>query len=451
MVDNSPVKITSLELENVKRIKAVALEPTIDGLTIIGGRNAQGKTSVIDAIAWALGGDRMRPKEPTRKGSATPAKLTVELSNGLVVTRSGTNGSLKVIDPTGAKSGQTLLNSFIEEFALNMPKFMSATDKEKAETLLDLLGVRDEVNRLDRELESLMTERQPIQRDYLGREKVANDMPFYADVPDEPVTATELIKQQQEILARNGENQKKREQVEQIERSLFFKSREIDQTRSEIEELEKRLAEANAKEGQLRSEHYEIAQELKTAQKSASELQDESTEELEKAISAIDETNAKVRENQKRADLIAEAEVLRETYKEYSEKIEEVRKSRIKLLDGAQMPLEGLSVEGGALVYNGAVWSEMSASEQLRVATAIVQALNPDCGFVLVDKLEQMDTQTLSEFGEWAQNQGLQIIGTRVSTGDECSVIIEDGQVKGASSSTLPAEKVPEQKPSWNI
>ena len=52
------VKINSLELENVKRIKAVQLEPAANGLTIIGGKNGQGKTSVLDAIAWALGGDR---------------------------------------------------------------------------------------------------------------------------------------------------------------------------------------------------------------------------------------------------------------------------------------------------------------------------------------------------------------------------------------------------------
>lgn len=49
------VKINSLEFENVKKIKAVQLEPAKNGLTVIGGKNRQGKTSVLDAIAWALG------------------------------------------------------------------------------------------------------------------------------------------------------------------------------------------------------------------------------------------------------------------------------------------------------------------------------------------------------------------------------------------------------------
>ena len=54
----------------------------------------------------------------------------------------------------------------------------------------------------------------------------------------------------------------------------------------------------------------------------------------------------------------------------------------------------------------------------------------PKCGFVLLDKLEQMDLNTLNEFGKWLEHEGLQAIATRVSTGDECSIIIEDGMVK---------------------
>lgn len=79
------VKIDSLELENVKRVKAVKLEPTSTGLTVIGGRNGQGKTSILDAIAWTLGGDRLKPSNPHREGSTTEPYLRVELSNGLVV------------------------------------------------------------------------------------------------------------------------------------------------------------------------------------------------------------------------------------------------------------------------------------------------------------------------------------------------------------------------------
>ena len=107
------VKINSLEIENVKRIKAVKLEPSANGLTIIGGNNNQGKTSVLDAIAWALGGDKYKPTAAARDGAYTDPILHVELSNGLIVERKGKNSSLKVIDPNGNKAGQQLLNSFL--------------------------------------------------------------------------------------------------------------------------------------------------------------------------------------------------------------------------------------------------------------------------------------------------------------------------------------------------
>lgn len=83
------VKITALEAENVKRIKAVALTPSPTGLTIVGGNNNQGKTSVLDALAWALGGDRFRPDAAQRDGAVAPAHLKVKLSNGVVVERKG--------------------------------------------------------------------------------------------------------------------------------------------------------------------------------------------------------------------------------------------------------------------------------------------------------------------------------------------------------------------------
>jgi hypothetical protein len=35
----------------------------------------------------------------------------------------------------------------------------------------------------------------------------------------------------------------------------------------------------------------------------------------------------------------------------------------------------------------------------------------------------------LEEFGKWLESKNLQAIATRVSTGDECSIIIEDGMV----------------------
>lgn len=159
-----PVKITSLELENVKRIRACAITPTQNGLTVIGGRNNQGKTSVLDAIAWALGGDRHRPSRAAREGSAIPPRLCVKLSNGLVVERTGKNSDLKVTDTEGRRAGQQLLNEFVEQLALDLPKFMQASAKEKAGILLEVIGVEDQLIELERKENSLYNDRLAIGR-----------------------------------------------------------------------------------------------------------------------------------------------------------------------------------------------------------------------------------------------------------------------------------------------
>ena len=415
------MKINKLEIENVKRVKAVKIEPTANGLTIIGGRNNQGKTSVLDAIAWALGGERFRPSQAAREGSVIPPNLKIVMNNGLVVERKGKNSSLKVTDPSGQKAGQQLLDEFVEQLALNLPKFMVASDKEKANILLQIIGIGPKLMELERQEKELYNERTYIGRTADQKEKYAKEQPYFPDVPPTPISASELIRQQQEILARNGENQRIRENLHRLER-------EKQSITEQIQELLRRQDEVDEK--------------LRVARMSAEDLHDESTAELEQNIADIEETNRKVRANLDKDKAEEDAKDYRAQYNTLTTRIEEVREQKTDLLKGADLPLPGLSVEEGELVYNGQKWDNMSGSEQLRVSTAIVRRLNPNCGFVLLDKLEQMDLDTLHEFGQWLEQEGLQAIATRVSTGDECSIVIEDGYVSGQEA---PVQEPPKQ------
>ncbi len=403
------VKINKLEIENVKRIKAVQLEPNASGLTVIGGRNRQGKTSVIDAIAWALGGDRFRPSVAQREGALTPPDLRVELDNGLIVERRGKNSELKVTDPSGRRGGQQLLNEFVEQLALDLPRFMQASSREKANTLLQIIGLREQLAALEGQEQDLYNRRRSIGQIATQKAKYAEELPFDPTAPTEPVSVSELIRQQQEILARNGENQRKRAQAASLQ--------------AEKERLRRQLAE-------LQARYDEVCRSLAVAQKSAAALLDESTAELEENIANIEQLNRRVQSNLDRERALDEVAQYQAEYDGLSEALEQCRQAKLDLLAGAQMPLPGLSVAEGELVYQGQRWDNMSASEQLRVAVAVVRRLNPKCGFVLLDKLEQMDLPTLQEFGSWLEAEGLQVIATRVSTGGECSVIIEDGYIK---------------------
>ena len=420
---SDPIKIASLQLENVKRVKAVALTPTPNGLTILGGRNGQGKTSVLDSIAWALGGDKYRPSNPQRDESVLPPQINVKLSNGLIVERKGKNSALTVTDSQARRYGQTLLNEFVNTFAIDLPRFLEASDKEKAETLLQIIGVGEQLRDLETRERDTYNQRHAIGQLADQKAKFAKEMPMHEGVPEAPISAGDLIRQQQDILLRNAENQRKRER-----RSYY--SQLVQQLSSELEEITQKLQDAQA--------------DLATAERDALDLRDESTAELEENILRIDEINRKVRANLDRQKAMEDAQQYADSYNSLTVQLENLRQAKRDLLKGANLPLPGLTVEDGKLLYKGHAWDGMSSSEQLIVGTAIARALKPECGFVLLDKLEQLDTITLDAFNVWLKEQGLQAIATRVSLGNECTVIIEDGAVDEPPASYQPKWKAGE-------
>ncbi|MEF9974512.1 MAG: AAA family ATPase [Clostridia bacterium] len=414
------MKINRLEIENVKRVKAVRLEPAQNGLTVIGGRNGQGKTSVLDAIAWALGGERYRPTQAQRDGSVLPPDIHIVMDNGLVVERKGKNSALKVIDPNGQQSGQQLLNGFVEQLALDLPRFMRASSGEKAATLLKIIGVGGQLQQLETDEKRAYNERLVIGRIAEQKGAFAKECPYFPDAPSDIVSASDLIRAQQDILMRNGENQRKRERLAQLEAESVRVNAEL----SELMQLTSALK-----------------SDLELARKSALDLHDESTEALKRNIEDVEEINRKVRANLDRDKATDDARLYTEQYNALSIAIDDIRAQKSKLLLGAPLPLPGLTVDDGSLFYNGYAWDNLSGADQLRVATAIVRKLNPQCGFVLLDKLEQMDIDTLREFGAWLEGEGLQAIATRVSTGSECAIVIEDGYASEAGASIQPTWK----------
>lgn len=410
------IKINSFELENVKRIKAVQLEPSEKGLTIIGGDNAQGKTSVLDAIAWALGGNKYKPSKPTREGSSVPAALKIVLSNGIIVERKGKAGALKVTDPSGLKGTQGLLDSFINEFALDLPKFMQMNNKDKSATLLKVIGVGDQLDELEQKEKAFYQNRTETGRIKDRKKKAYENMPVFEEAPEALLDIKELLTQQQKIQKVNADNERIRQEAKNKAMNASYLKQKLD-------DIEKEYLKAKEASEKAFMEAEEASAELDS-------LIDIDTSSIEEQISSVEEINTKVRANFERKKAYKEYEELQSEYDDYTAALNDVKEQKVKLLDNADLPLEGLSVEEGRLTYLGQNWDNMSGSQQLKVATAICKAINPKCGFVLLDKLEQMDMKTLNEFGSWLEKEGLQAIATRVSQGDECSVIIEDGYIK---------------------
>lgn len=424
------VKIVSLELENVKRVSLVRLAPSANGLTVIGGDNRQGKTSVLDGIVYALGGEKYRPSNLKRDGALADPRIRIALSNGMIVERKGKSSALKVSDPSGRRSGQALLNDFVEELALNLPKFLAMRDDEKAEVLLQTLGIGKELEALDRKEQAAYDKRHAFGVLVDQKTKYAREMPEYHDVPDAPISAAELIRKSQDILSRNAERDRMRRNLASLQQGERVAGAELERLRKELDAAQVRYAKA--------------AQAVIDA--SAEPIsENESTAELEAQIGDIDTINAKVRANSDKDKALADADDHKRQLDQLSEQLEAVRAERRALLDKAEMPLGELTIGKNdkgrpILLFNNQPWDCMSGMERIRASVAIVRKLKPECGFVLVDALESFDLDQLREFDRYLEECGLQAIATRVSRGEECSIVIEDGVA--VQDGTEPAPEV---------
>lgn len=419
---NDAVRIVQLQIDNVKKIRAVGLTPAATGLTSIGGNNAQGKTSVLDAIMGALLGDKFKPSLPVRDG-AQKGETKITLSNGFVVERnySAKGGSyLTVTAPDGGKHGQTILNEFLAELALNLGDFLKASDKQKSKILLQAVGV--DTQPYDEKIAAMMQERLLKGRERDNAKGHYESLPYHEDYGTELADSTAIAAKLQQQMNHNS-----------AVAAAYQDARAArDAMTAEVEHragLEKRLAELQAEIADSKIKIDDLAAKAEAAIDAYKAMEKIDTEPTTAELKSVEATNAKVRDNQAKANAKRQHSILADEYTHMTREIEALRDELKGLLDANPLPLDGLAIEEGELLYNGQRWDNMSGAERLQVATAVCHLINPRCGFVLIDGLETMDALTLVKFDAWLQDRGLQAIGTRVSTGDECTIIITDGAI----------------------
>ena len=160
---------------------------------------------------------------------------------------------------------------------------MNKSNKEKANVLLNIIGVGDQLAVFNHKENELYQERLTVGRIADQKAKFAKEQLFYEGVPADIISPQEFINQQQAILAKNGENQRKREKVTQYEY-------QVKTLTDEVARLEQMLQQKNE---ELNKATYDLSM----AKTDALDLQDQSTDELEKNLAEIEEVNRKVRAN----------------------------------------------------------------------------------------------------------------------------------------------------------
>jgi len=414
----NPVKIETLLIRDFKRVEIADVELSESGLNIIGGANAQGKSTFLDAIKFALGGAKYAPTNPHREGAAgATAIVRTRLSNGIEVERSGKTSALKVV-VDGNKGKQDTLNGFLNEFALDVGKFLRASELEKGKALIKHLGIGQQLEHLDTKIAKLFDERTLVGRDADRKRKLADAMPVYDKAPDERVDVAAAIAEERAASDAN------RAQADRVARMTTLKT-EYMQTGERIEELKKQIAALEARQQQIKAEGFEL-------RAACEAFQPIDTAPIMERIQRAESLNKMWEGNRDAKKADAEARAVEKDRQLLTDDIEAARAQRTAHMDSIKMPIAGLAVVDGLIQYNGQQWDCMSGAERLKVSAAISRAFKPECGFVLIDELETMDWRTLREFNDWAVAEGIQVIGAMVADegkGGEQFILIEDGKV----------------------
>jgi len=423
------MKLVELQIENIKRIKAVEIHPG-PGVTAIGGRNAQGKTCVLDSIEMALAGERSVQPQPVRQGQES-GRTVLTFDSGLVVKRefdAGGGSRLVVSDPTGkVKAPQTFLDTLTGKgIAFDPLAFLRMEPLKQLATLKRLVGV--DFSGLDEERKRLESERALAGRDVTGRKTQIESMPQYPGVPAEEVNLSALMTDLQAAMDANQAHNMAHTEAERLESLVSGWQVKIDKATEQLAVWQRQLAQAEAGKASA------IA--LADAARSlACKRLPADTAPIQAKIAGVEDLNRQVRANAARRQLERQFRGLKDQYESLTKQIDGLDREKAKIIGAAAFPVEGLGLGLHGVLYKGLPFEQASSAEQYRVSTAIGFELCPKTGesirIGLIRDASLLDDDSRKIIAETAAKYDAQLI-LEVVTEDsaDADIIIEDGEVR---------------------
>lgn len=417
------MKIVELKAENVKRLSAVSIKP--DGsVVVVGGRNEQGKSSLLDSIMYGLAGTDSIPAKPLRNGAA---KGHVSIDCGeFTVTRKFTrkkdgddvSTSLEIKRANGDKvtSPQAMLDELCGRIAFDPLEFARLKPKQQLEALKELVGL--DFTDADKERKSIYDRRTSINQQLKAKQAELAACPKIADAPDSEVSVAELAEELEGMEEVNRNNAGER----QLNAALKLA---VDTARAEVARLEAALAAAK----ETADQHHD---DWSASNRKVDSLKDQDTTEIRERIKSADDTNRAVRQNIKHFGLTHDVANLQAETDSLSASIEEIDAHKKSQLAAAKFPINGMSFTDDGVLLDGLPLEQASSRGRIRTSVAMGLALNPKLRVMLIREGSLLDEEGLAMVSEMAEQADAQIWIERVSVGEECSVIIEDGHLAEA-------------------
>ena len=412
------MRIIKLEAENVKRLRAVEITPE-GNLVVVSGRNEQGKTSVLDAIWFALGGKGALKgtRKPIRDGEST-ASVTLDLGD-LIVKRKWTSDSqsyLTVETQDGAryKSPQAMLDDLVGSLSFDPMEFTLLKPPEQRQTLQALIGF--DPTELDSARAVAYEKRTDINR---GIRDLEGSLAEFADapqgLPEVEISVTDIMAENDAAVAQRRKNETQRTRLSNMRRE------------SEVREETMR---------RMQDEHDQAQRDIAALEIEVAALVDPDTGALRQRAEDAEAINAQVRAERNRASMANDLTELRKVSAGLTSDIEQIDTDKATALQEAKMPIEGLAIEEAGVTYRGIPFGQCSGAERLRVSLAMAMALNPELRVIRIMDGSLLDASNLEMIAEFAAAQDYQVWMERVEDTREGGVIIEDGMVREPTAAT---------------
>jgi DNA repair exonuclease SbcCD ATPase subunit len=429
MEQDRALHIVELRAENVKRLQAVTIRP--DGnMVIIGGRNAQGKTSLLDAIEMALGGGKTIPAEPVKRG-ARKARIVADLGEIVVertFTPKGTTVEVRNKEGVPQKSPQALLDSLCAKVAFDPLSFAREEAKKQDAILKQVLGL--DFSELDNSRAALFERRREVKRDAKALEARLDAAVEHAGVPGQEVSVAELTEQLERLRDEMDENRNRRLQFEAANDARSETLVDIAAAETRIQELEQALAEEQESLHKLHQQREEEEARANALAAQVAALVDPDPTPIKEQIANAEATNRKVRANKERRELAGQLSKLESKVDELTSSIEAIDAKKQAQLEAAQFPVPGLGFDDLGPTLHGIALSQSSQAERLRVSVAIGAALNPRVKVMLIRDASLLDDEAMEVLAKFAHENDCQLWLERVGNRDESAIIIEDGMVQ---------------------
>jgi hypothetical protein len=400
------MKIIEFTASNVKRLRAVDITPA-EHVQVIAGRNAQGKSSVLDAIWLALGGGAASKgtSKPVRDGE-THASVRLDLGD-LVVTRTWADDktALKVESAEGAKFGspQKMLDDLVGRLSFDPLAFTHLTAREQVTALLDLVDLGIDLDDHAARRQVAYDARTEVGRTVKALEGQAAGMgPVEKSVPDVEVSLSGLLEEYRKAESLGQE-------IRAVESNIVRATELVAERRAVLAEAEERLANAEA------------------AAVGLPPVPD--LEPISARIGNVEETNTAVRANQERAAVASRLLAARSEREEYDHIIAALDQEKSDALAGAEFPIDGLGFTDEGVTYQGVPFTQASSAEQIRVSLAMAMALNPKLRVIRILDGSLLDAENLAIVEQMAVDNDFQIWLEKISDGSGVGITIEDGSV----------------------